>query len=297
MKPKFMGPHLFVVLLLITNVVQAAITCSITSGGFASAYVPSTAAMNITQSSFTMTCQRNAGGDATSITYGVRNDNGIHATGNQNRAQLGATTNRINYDLWADSGCSVVWRNNAANDIVDTIPVLSGFAPSSKTTNYWGCIPGSQTGLPAGTYTDIVTMTARLGAAGTGAVLATNTFPVSIYTPATCTITTPLGNVNFGTYTAFGPIVNVNTTFNPTCTSLLPYSMALDATSGVVVGLNYSLALNTTNTGGTSPLNSTGTGFAQTFYINGSMPAGQAGTCPAGSCPLATQGRTITITY
>jgi spore coat protein U-like protein len=282
---------------LLTNLgAHAAITCTISSSGFSSAYVPSTAAQNITQTSFTMTCQRNAGGDATTVSYGVRNDNGIHATGNQNRGQIGATTSRINYDLFADSGCSVVWRNNAANDIVDTIPVLTGFTPASKTTNYWGCIPGSQTGLPAGTYTDTVTMTARLGIAGTGAILATNSFPVSIVTPSSCTISTAPGNVAFGTYTALGAAVLKSVSFAATCTSLLPYSMSLDATSGVVIGLNYTLALSTTSTGGTNPLASTGNGLAQTFFINGAMPAGQAGTCTSGSCP-GTQARTLTITY
>lgn len=296
MKMKLMSGLPLAWLLTLAPMAEAAITCTISSGGFASAYVPSTAATNVTQSSFTMTCQRNAAGDATTITYGVRNDNGIHANVNQNRAQLGATTSRINYDLFADSGCSVVWRNNAANDIVDTIPVLTGFAPSSKTTNWWGCIPGSQTGLPTGSYTDTVTMTARLGAAGNGAVLATGAFPVSIFNPSTCTISTSPGNVAFGTYNALGVAKTANTTFAATCTSLLPYSMALDAVSGVVVGLNYSLALNTTNVGGINPLTSTGTGVAQSFFINGTMPAGQAGTCATGSCP-GTATRTLTITF
>ena len=296
MKSTLMQLLVLTAMQLAASLAQAAITCSISSGGFSAAYVPSTAAMNITQSSFTMTCQRNAGGDATTISYGVRNDNGINRTGSQNRARLGATANYLLYELFADAGCSVVWRNNPANDILDTIPVLTGFAPSSKTTNYWGCIPGSQTGLPAGTFTDTVTMTARFGLAGTGAVLATSSFPVSIVTPATCTISTAPGAVNFGTYTALGAAVNANTTFGATCTSLLPYSMALDAVNGVVVGLNYSLGLSTTNMGGTSPLNSTGNGLAQSYFINGRMAAGQAGTCLGGTCP-GTQARTLTITY
>ncbi len=274
----------------------AAITCSaITSPSQTIAYVPGTAAMNITQSSFTMTCQRNAGGDATTITYGVRNDNGINETGFQNRARLGATANYVNYDLFANAGCTTVWRNNAANDIVDTIPVLTGFLPASKITNFWICVPGSQLGRPAGTYTDTVTMTARLGAAGTGAVLNTGAFAVSILTPAVCTFAAP-ANLVF-TYTAFGPATTASISYNPTCTLNLPYSMALDATVGVVNGLQYQLALNTTNTGGSNPLASTGTGGVQSFFINGTMPALQAGTCATASCSGATSTRTLTITY
>ena len=72
--------------------------------------------------------------------------------------------------------------------------------------------------------------------------------------------------------------------------------MALNASGGVVAGLNYALALNTSGSGGINPLTSSGTGFAQTFFINGSMPAGQAGTCASGSCP-GTQAHRLTITY
>ncbi|MEO8385477.1 MAG: spore coat protein U domain-containing protein [Betaproteobacteria bacterium] len=296
MKPVFMQLMMSAALVFLTTAAQAAITCSaITSSGFSSAYVPSTAAMNITQSSFTMTCQRNAGGDATTVSYGVRNDNGIQETGNQNRARMGATANYMNYDVWANSGCSVTWRNNAANDIVDTIPVLTGFTPASKTTSFWGCIPGSQA-VAAGTYTDTVVMTARLGAGGTGAILATGSFPVSIVTPSSCSISTAPGNVAFGTYTALGATVSANTSFKATCTNLLPYTMTLDATSGVVVGLNYSLLLNTANSGGATTLASTGNGLAQTFFINGNMAAGQAGTCATGSC-AGSQARTLMITY
>ena len=150
-------------LLIISTAVRAAISCNITSAGFASAYVPSTATTNVTQSSFTTTCQRNLAGDPTTITYTVRASNGNNPAGNQNRARIGATANLILYDLFQDSGCSVVWRNNAGNQITDTIPVLTGFAPASKTTSYWGCIPGSQV-VAAGTYTDQFTMTLRNGA-------------------------------------------------------------------------------------------------------------------------------------
>ena len=106
--------------------------------------------------------------------------------------------------------------------------------------------------------------------------------------------TTP-GPVAF-TYTAFqGSAAPGSTTFGTTCTNSLPYTMALDATSGVVSGLNYSLVLrdfaDTVNvTGGN------GTGLAQTYRIKGTMPAGQAGTCTSGAC-AGSDPRTLTITY
>lgn len=296
MRPYFPCRWLLAVFLtLMAGATNAAITCSITSGGFATAYVPANAATNITQSSFTVTCQRNLAGDPTSISYGVRNDNGLNELVNQNRARIGATANRINYDLFANVGCTTVWRNNLANDLNDTIPVLTGFAPASRTTNWWGCVPGSQTGLAAGTYTDTVTMTVRQGGGG-GAIVATGSFPVSIVSPSTCVISTAPGNVAFGTYTALGAALTASSSFAATCTNLLPYTMSLDANSGVVVGLNYTLVLNTVNTGGTNTLAATGNGLAQSYFINGAMPAAQAGTCATGSC-AGTATRTLTITF
>jgi hypothetical protein len=69
---------------------------------------------------------------------------------------------------------------------------------------------------------------------------------------------------------------------------LLPYAMALDSTVNVAVGLQYTLAL--------SAPGGTGTGLAQPYSVNGTMPAGQAGTCAGANCGV-TQVRTLTITY
>lgn len=283
MKPTHCGLLLAAVLMAAAAPVNAAITCNVSSPGWSSAYVPANAATNVTQSSFTVTCQRNAGGDPTTVNYTVAANNGIHAAGAQNRAQLGATANRINYENDANSTCTNLWAGGAANRIAGTISGLAGFIPQSQIVSYWGCIPGSQLGLPAGTYTDTVTMTLRYG----GASNPTATFPVSIFTPSTCNISTAPGTVAF-TYTAFGAVSNASTTFGVTCTNLLPYTMALDATVGVVVGLQYTLALGAA--GGT------GNGVQQTYAINGTMPAGQAGTCVTTNCS-ATQMRTLTITY
>ncbi len=65
--------------------------------------------------------------------------------------------------------------------------------------------------------------------------------------------------------------------------------MALDASSGTLLGLNYSLSLNKTGT-------QSGTGAAQSTTINGSMAAGQSGVCSAGNCNDS-QARVLTISY
>ncbi len=274
----------FAATFLVTGgIAHAAITCTFSSTGWSTAYVPSTAATNITQSSVQVTCQRNAAGDGTTDNFTIAVNNGTHAAGAQNRAQLNVT-NRINYENYQDSGCGTIWGNTAAQRISGTITGLTGFAPMSTNVSFWGCVAGSQTGLAAGTYTDTVTMTLRYG----GATNPTATFPVTIVSPASCTISTAPGTVSF-TYSAFqASAAPASTTFGVTCTSLLPYSMALDATTAVIAGLQYSLSLSSSN--------ATGTGGEQTYTINGTMPGNQAGTCGTASC-ATTQPRTITITY
>ena len=122
---------------------------------------------------------------------------------------------------------------------------------------------------------------------GPAFTLATGMFPVSIATPAVCNLTTAPGNLVFN-YTGFGAVANASTTYAVTCTTFLTYTMALDAVSGTILGVNYTLALTAAS--------GTGNGLAQSYGINGAIAAGQAGTCATGTC-TASQGRTLTVTY
>lgn len=256
---------------------SAAITCNISSPGVTLAY-PANSSPVITQTSFTVTCARNLAGDPTTLSYTVAADNGLNPNGVNNRAFQG--TNALRYDVYRDAACSSSWKGNST--IGDSITTLSGFTPVSKTTTYWGCVATAQS-PPAGTYIDTVAMTLTYGTS-----TATNTFPVSIATPATCNVTTPPGNIAFGTYVALGAAVNASSNFAVTCTTYLPYTMSLDAPSGVIAGLRYTVSL--------SAPGSTGTGAAQTHTINGALAAGQAGTCSGATCS-ASQSRTLTISY
>ena len=265
--------------LLLSPAAGAAITCSVSSSGFAAAYNPAAATANITQTFFTVTCTRGATSDPTSVSYSVKADNGLTPQGQGNRATFGA--NRISYDVYKDAACGTQWKGNQA--ITGTIT----FASTGTVTqqgNFWGCIPAGQTGLAAGTYTDTVTMTMTYGNPQS---TATGTFGVTINTPPVCTVTTAPGTVAF-TYVSFGAAANASTSYGVTCTLALPYTMALDATSGTIVGITYTLSLS-------SP-SSTGTGTQQTFQINGNIAAGQSGTCASATCS-GTQARTLTITY
>jgi spore coat protein U-like protein len=276
---------------------QARVTCTVSSPGFATAYPMAGGVLNITATNFTVTCTNNRARTRT-VTYQVGVNNGVNAIGTQNRAGSGAS--RLNYDLYSDLGCANQWQNTAVNNRIPnpavSFPLTLG-APDIRTFSFYGCVPAGLTVPAAGTYTDTVTMSFNGSVSGGGITFTGGTFPVSIIAPASCSFSQQPGNIVFN-YTSFSTAnVLANTSFQATCTNLLPYSIALDVASGVVSGLNYTLALNTTsNTGGVSPLASRGNGVAQTFYVNGTIASGQSGTCAAGIC-TGTQAHSLIITY
>lgn len=277
---------LVTIILLLTSVwAQAAITCTApTSSGFKTAYSPTGVVPNVTQGSVSFSCTRSANGDATALL--LRASNGVNVCAGSNDASLG--TNCINYEAYQFSNCTTVW---TANSNASSIPItlLSVLTPQPITVNFWGCITVAGQNKPAGTYTDTVAITVRSSG---GTTYATSSMPVSITNPASCSITS-IGNVAFGTYVAFSATpLTATSNIVLNCTLLLPYTLSLDASSGVVVGLNYGLTINSL----TPPVSSRGTGPGQTHTLTGTMPAGQAGTCATGSC-TGTQTRTLTITY
>lgn len=271
--------RLLVALLLLAAALDssATITCNLSSAGFTAFYLPANPTTDSTQTFFTVTCTRTSNGDATSVSYSVFADNGDYASGTQNRAARGSA--RINYDIHRNASCSAPWQGLTTIAGSVAMPGLGTFTGQG---NFWGCVPAGQ-GVAAGTYTDHVGMTLLWGFFS----FAAGSFPVTIVTPATCTLNTPPGNVVFN-YTSFGAAANASTTFRITCSSGMPYTMALDATAGTVIGLNYTLGLSTTVTAGT--------GVQQVHTVSGNMPAAQSGNCAGATC-TASQARTLTITY
>jgi spore coat protein U-like protein len=266
-------------LALAPSLANAAYSCTISSPGFVEAYDPNDRNTDVVATELTITCTRSPS-DANTMSYSVQADNGLKPRGgNRNRASFG--NSRMNYDLYQDGACGTQWGGNSR--LSGTID-FAGSMAATENVPYWGCIPARQRGLRAGTYTDLVTMTLTYGPRSSRA---NGTLPVSISSPARCQLTTSPADIVFN-YTDFGPAVNTGTTYGVTCTSYLPYGMALDAASGTLLGLDYTLSLEATD--------ATGTGAEQTFAILGNMPSGQSGTCASATCS-ASQSRTLTITY
>lgn len=276
--------------ILFQAVANAAISCNISAFAITVGYQPNSPAIIATQASYSITCTRGLAIDATTTSYSVKVDNGGQPQGSNNNAIFGA--NKIRYDFYTNSSCGTQWKGSTTVPSPAGTITMTGLTSTTITQNFWMCIPAAQAPA-AGTYTDSVTMTPTYDLVVLGG---TGTVAINIITPATCTISSSPGTISFGTYTALGSAITANTTFGSTCSNSLPYTISLDANSGVTVGLNYTILLNTVSSGGSNTLNSTGTGTAQTFFINGTMPANQAGTCATGTC-AGTNTHTLTVTY
>lgn len=127
----------------------------------------------------------------------------------------------------------------------------------------------------------------------------TGNFNVRVNLTPVCQLTTNTNGTSTGTtdlifnYTSFGAALTPSSSFIVKCTSGLTYSLNLDGTNfggtTTTLGLAYTLALATPA--------SAGTGADQTYTINGSMAAGQAGTCATPGGCTNTAARTITLAY
>lgn len=129
--------------------------------------------------------------------------------------------------------------------------------------------------------------TIAFGSANAATTGPTN-FNVVVNLTSSCSISA-VSDVTF-TYTSFqaGPAVATPGNFTVSCTNGVPYTMALDAAGGTVIGLNYTVALS--SAGGT------GSGAAQAYTITGGMVGNQGGTCGAATC-VGTSVRTVTVNY
>ena len=205
----------------------------------------------------------------------------MNVSGGSNRGAFGG--NFLRYDLYSDSTCSTDWRTALGFRLPNTAGTITmtGFATATATETYWACIPAN-INRPAGTYVDTVIMNPIYS----NALSVTSTFPVTIITPPTCSITSGPGSLTIN-YTAFGSAVSNSTPMDITCSATLPYTMAVSPANAVLTGINYGLSL---------PGSATGTGAAQTHTITATAAGGQAGTCSGGPC-TATQPTTLTVSY
>jgi spore coat protein U-like protein len=158
-----------------------------------------------------------------------------------------------------------------------------------QTFNYYLRIPLGLT-RPAGVYVSTVPVTLRLGTTQTGTPLNSASLDIVISIPKSCRFSTPPTaiTVNYPAFSA-APITGASN-FAMTCTQGTTYTIALDATRGLIpnVQLSYGLSL--------SAASAAGSALAQPYTVNISVDARQAGRCTGSTCS-GTDSRTLTVTY
>ena len=284
--------------------VAQAVTCStFSSAGWSLTYDPNAATAASTTSSVSLTCTRQVG-DGKSLTLTISANSGLQPSGTINQAAA-AGGSLLQYNNYSDAANTLVW-GTGGNTLAVTLSFGKGGpgAVASISVPFYALIPIGQTSATAGTYSDTVTMTLLNG---TTAVAVTN-FPVTITVNPNCIFSSAPGAVSFSYTSMQATAAAASSSFAISCTNTLPYSVSLDLYSVTDSAVNLTYTLNLGQSirpagsaySPSAALSATGSGTAQTISIDGSMAAGQPGTCNLATCTntaSTNNTRTLTITY
>jgi spore coat protein U-like protein len=269
-------------LLALAAPLASAYKCTLVVTDILVIYDPTFASPNVTAGTYTMTCDLEPG-DTSPMGFRLTVNNGLNFGGGSNRVlRIGAQ--RYSYETYQDAGGTNLWGLTPGNRINGSLNFVTTTA--SLSAPFYIILPGSQAVQPAGTYSD--TLQVNLATSANVPLVTNLPVNVSVRTDNWCQIQVTPGPVAF-TYTSFqAGAAAASSAYGIRCTTALPYTMALDATSGSLLGLTYNLAL--------SNAASVGTGLTQNFSINGTIPGGQAGTCASAACS-GSQTRTLTLSW
>ncbi|MEP7155870.1 MAG: hypothetical protein ABI905_08855 [Betaproteobacteria bacterium] len=251
--------------------------------------------------SFTFTCSRTSTTDPALVKFSLDSNGGTHNNPPNtlpDRVGLGATSARMPYILSTDTGADWFEPSYSGGNTQARISGMLQFIGTSLTATASGSygfrmsagqvVPQVQAGTD---YTDIVGSNLRLHSISGTSLLATpfnSSFTITVKVVENCVISSLPGAIQLA-YTSFQPAIsNATNSFDISCTKGTTYSLNLDAVSGTLMDLDYTLKL--------SAKSSKGTGVPQSFSISGSMVAGQSGTCAAANC-MASEARTLLISY
>lgn len=281
-----------------------AVTCStFAPASWSLVYDPNSAIPASTISSVALTCTRQAG-DGKTATLTISANSGLHPAGTINQA-ISAGSSLVQYNNYTNNLYTLVWGTGGS-----TLSALLTFggvgSAASVTVPFYALIPAGQTTAPAGTYTDTVTLTLLNGV--TPVAPNTASFTATVTINPYCKFSTAPGAVSFSYNSLQTTAAAASSSFGISCTNLLPYSVSLDLYSVTDSAVNLAYTLNlgqSIRPAGSAyspgaPLSAVGNGTAQTISIDGSMAAGQAGTCNLATCTNAASTnnvRTLTITY
>lgn len=276
---------------------SAAVNCSITQSPTPIKGIYSNFFGNVDlQGTFNVTCTRAGNNDTRRPDLWI----GVNQTTAGSTATLDTGGTTVNYTIYHANYGSGIWLNTGAGvaptsttngAVLDTTP---DFGPQgmalTETYNFYVRFPWANLLFrPAGVYLSSVAVQLRL-TGPTGTLLDTATLDVILSIPKSCRFSTPPTAVTIN-YPAFSPTAIPGTSnFALTCTQGTGYTLALDQTRSVIptVNLAYGLSISTNA--------ATGTAVAQSYTVNISVDANQAGRCATSVC-TGTDTRTITVSY
>lgn len=272
----------------------AVYSCSVTASSTGVLYVTPTP--QDSQGVATLTCTR-ASGDASTLTYRLKADDGLNVNGTQRRVRLGAGIDYLRYALTSAAVCG-----NASTwyaPVTGTTSVVTGTlnfgAALSQSVSVPYCLrtrvggAGNPAAPTAGVYTDTVNIFGQFPDSDAGALTPVAPITYSVGVTNQCVFNSFPTTMAFN-YTSFSATPQVVAqSFNLRCSNTLPWTATVSPAAAIVLGLNYTVAVSPAVT-------TTGTGVDQAVTLTGTMPADQAGTCNTGTCS-GTQAHTVTITY
>lgn len=272
---------------------QAAYSCNVSATSVGALY--SLFGSQDVNGTVTFNCTRSSG-DANTLTYRIKADTGLYASGNQRNVAMGG--NQIPYYL--THGSSVGGAATCANSTnwlaptSGTANVITGtlnFGASLSASALWGFCVRVRGIFPFptnGVYTDTVQVFGQYPNSNSGTLTASSSLNYSVGVGSQCVFNTFPGPLNFN-YTSFSSSAQTSSqTFNIACSNNLPWTVSVAPASNTLLGLTYNLNL--------SPPSGTGTGLNQLITITGTIPANQAGSCGTAVCS-ASFVHTVTISY
>jgi spore coat protein U-like protein len=283
-----MKPHSFNFLLFMlaacTSPAWGQINCSLVVTNVA--IIVNTAAANSDGSAnITVNCDRpgnQQNSNPADETYTVGMGPGL---ANRQLTRAGTPATLLPYQVYQDPGYATPWTQSNPSAAFSTNFPPGNARTFSITLPYYFRVP-TPANPTDGSYNDTVAVT--LNSSPGGAQKTSSSLSPSATLAAACILSTPPASLTLN-YTSFSAsAITSNTAFAVKCTNTVPYTLAVSPTTGTLMALSYSLSLSTST--------ATGTGVAQTYTVNGTVAAGQSGTCAAASCN-ASAPHTVTITY
>jgi hypothetical protein len=272
--------------------------CSLTAPTISPAYVD-TAPDNRTPVTFTVICNRS----------GAPNKNDIRISLNQIAAETmpnisGVYPDTLRYNFYTDVNYSLLWTTGAASTTgAGSIEIPIDFTAQanslSTTFTAYMAIPTAQAGKGAGTYLDTLSATIYdVTSNKTTPMIGTGTFSAGASIAKNCNFSATLPAWSL-TYTAFqaSTITDASQNLVINCTRGTFYTLALDATAGIVPTVELAYTLRFTSNSSASVTNTTSTTGANVPHnLTLTIPANQPGSCTTGTC-TGNSIRTITVSY